>query len=76
MDLNLILSILFKLFAFGCIFAILWWMFGLVETRVPEPFKQVVGWLRIFVLLLCGVMAIFFIADAAGLGNTHTLSLK
>ncbi len=77
MDLNLIFDILFKLLALGCIFAILFWMFNLVESKVPEPFKQVVGWVRIFVLLLCGAMAILFIADAAGLGNgTRHLTLR
>lgn len=77
MDFHLIFNILFKLLAFGCIFAILFWMFNLVEARVPEPFKQVVGWLKVFVLLLCGVMAILFIADTAGIGtNTGSLSIK
>lgn len=69
MDFHLIFTILFQLLALGCIFAILFWMFKLVEERVPEPFKQVVGWLKVFVLLVCGVMAILFIADMAGIGN-------
>lgn len=69
MDLNLIFSILFKILALGCIFAILWWMFNLVETKVPEPFKQIVGWLKVFVLLCLGVYAIYFIAGLAGLNT-------
>ncbi len=65
MDFHFIFSILFQLLALGCIFAILFWMFNLVESKVPEPFKQVVGWVKIFVMLLCGMMAIYFIADMA-----------
>ncbi len=76
MDFHLIFSILFQLLALGCIFAILFWMFALVESKVPEPFKQVVSWVKIFVLLLCGVMAIYFIADLAGIGTNHVSLLK
>lgn len=69
MDLNLIFSILLKILALGCIFAILFWIFNLVEAKVPEPFKQIVGWLRIFVLICLGMYAILFIANLAGLGD-------
>ncbi len=69
MDFHLIFSILFQILALGCIFAILFWMFNLVESKVPEPFKQIVGWLKIFVLLALGVYAIYFIADLAGLDS-------
>lgn len=69
MDLSLIFSILFKVLGLGCIFAILFWMFNLVESKVPDPFKQIVGWLKIFVLLCLGIYAIYFIADLTGLGH-------
>ncbi len=73
MDLDLIFSILFKLLALGAIFFILFRMFNLVESKIPEPFKQIVGYLKIFVLLLLGVYAIYFIADLAGLNTGHLL---
>lgn len=69
MDLHLIFSILFRILGLGCIFAILFWMFNIVESKIPDPFKQIVGWLKIFVLLFCGVLAIYFIADMAGIGT-------
>lgn len=70
MDLDLIFSILFKLLGFGAILFILFLMFNLVESKVPEPLKQIIGYLRIFVLLLLGVYAIYFIADLAGIGTS------
>ena len=77
MDLDLIFSILFKLLGLGAIFFILFWMFNLVETKIPEPFKQIVGYLKIFVLLVLGVYAIYFIADLAGIGTSgHMLTDK
>jgi hypothetical protein len=69
MDIGLIISILFKILALGCVFAILFWMFNLVEGKVPEPFKQIVGWLKVFVMLVCGVIAIAFILQFAGIGT-------
>lgn len=72
MDFHLIFSILFKILGLGCIFGILFWMFNMVEAKIPEPFKQVVGWVKIFVLLLCGVMAIYLIADIAGITQIGT----
>jgi hypothetical protein len=69
MDIGLIIGILFKILALGCVFAILFWMFNLVESKVPEPFKQIVGWLKVFVLLVCGVIAIAFILQVAGIGS-------
>lgn len=76
MDIAFIVSVLFKIFALGCVFGILFWMFTLVEGKVPEPFKQVVSWLKVFVLLLCGVFAIYFICDLAGIGIGHPLRVE
>lgn len=70
MDIAFIIHILFVVLAFGCILAILLWMFNLVEGKVPEPMKQMVGWLKVFVLLVCGVIAICFIAQLAGLDTS------
>ncbi len=79
MNFELIFSILLQIAALGCIFLILFWIFNLVEAKVPEPFKQVVGWLRLFVLICLGIYAIFFIADLAGIntgGHGHLLIRK
>lgn len=69
MDFNLIFSILIKIAAIGCIFVILFFLFKKVEEKVPEPLKEIVTWLRLFVLICLGFYAIFFIASLAGLNT-------
>jgi hypothetical protein len=75
MDFHFVLRLLIELFGLGCIFAIIFWMCNLVESKVPEPFKQAVGWLKVFIMLLCGVILIYIIADATGIGSAEHISL-
>lgn len=76
MNFELIFDMLFKLAAFGCIAVILFFMFKKVEEKTPEPFKEVVSWLRLFVILIFCVMAIYFIADMAGIGTSGNMQLS
>lgn len=76
MDFDFIFSILIKVAAFGCIAIILFFMFKKVEEKVPDPFKEVISWLRLFVILFFCMWAIYFIADTAGIGTSGDMRIQ
>ena len=73
MDIAKIVHILFQIFGLGCIFAIIFFMCKIIEEKIPEPFKQLMVWVRVFILLLCCAFAIYFIIDIFDINmNLHT----
>ena len=64
MDINALVSLFVYVIVLACILGIVLWILSIVP--IPEPFK---GWIRIAVLVLCGLVVIFWLLSLIGGGS-------